>query len=293
MTARLLSGVSLAAKIKLSLKARIPSLTQKLGRPPSLAAVALANDASAEVYLQAQTRLCRELDIRLMTTRPRKRLKTQEAYRLLRRVSATPAVDAVILQLPLPRGIDLHTILSAISPEKDAEGVSPQAYGRLFACKSWAELENNPFAAPPTALAIAALIRQAGMSVTGRRAVVIGRSNIVGRPAAHLLSLLDATVTLCHSKSKDLPGEIRRADIVIACAGKASLVRGTWLKRGALLIDAGMNRVGSKLLGDVRFEEARIKASWLTPVPGGVGPVTTAMLFSNVVSLALERLKRR
>lgn len=290
MTAALIDGGALAAKIKRALKSRVKTLTRKLGRPPSLTALAFLRDGSAEAYLRSQARACRDCGIAMRSAVQRGKSNTSAALRHLARAAADPAVDAIILQLPLPGGMDAGALIAAIPAGKDAEGISPLSYGRLFSCKSWAELVKSACAAPPTALAIAALIRQSGITVAGRRAVVVGRSSIVGRPAAHLLSLLDATVTLCHSRTKDLPGEVRRADIVVACAGVPRLIRGSWLKQGAMVIDAGVNQVGSSFVGDVHFEEARRRASWITPVPGGVGPATTAMLLSNVVSLAARRL---
>jgi methylenetetrahydrofolate dehydrogenase (NADP+) / methenyltetrahydrofolate cyclohydrolase len=216
--------------------------------------------------------------------------KTERIIELLDRLAADASCDGIMLEQPLPAGIDTVEVLSAIPPSKDVEGVNPTSYGHFFLRKSAAEIAGSHAFAPCTAAAMIELLMATKITVSGKEAVVVGRSEIVGRPAAHYLTALDATVTLCHSKTADLAAHVRRADILFTCLGRADFIRGGWIKPGAVVIDAGMNRLGGVWVGDVEFAAAAEKASFITPVPGGVGPVTTAVVLANTVYAAKRRL---
>ncbi len=198
------------------------------------------------------------------------------------RLNADPTIDGILVQFPLPRGIDQQAVIEAIDPAKDVDGFHPLNVGHLA--------DGRPTLAPCTPLGVMKLLRAAGVTVAGARAVVLGRSAIVGRPMASLLLTADATVTMTHSRTRDLPGECRRADILIAATGKPEMVRAEWLHPGVTVIDVGINRLpDGRLVGDVAFEECAAVAGAITPVPGGVGPMTVACLLENTLDAALRR----
>ena len=282
MSACALDGTALAERIARSLKPRIDSIKRKRGRPPGLLVIASTKaDRASGAYRRAQLRACADLGLRGEEAVSNWR----DAEAILKCIRSKKDFDAVIFDLPLSKAVDVDWLLALLPPERDAEGATPDNFGRLFRAKSFAEISEKRLIAPCTAMAIAELLRRSGAPVTGKNAIVIGRSNIVGKPAAHLLGCLDLTVTLCHSKTKGLPALIARADVVVACIGRANAIKGSWIKRGAIVIDAGVNANGGKLCGDVD-PKARARAGYMTPVPGGVGPVTTAMLIANTVALA-------
>lgn len=291
MSALPLNGNALAKKIRQSLAPRVEAVKKARGRAPRLAIIAAAG-ASTASYLQAKAKASREAGIEAEIHPLPEASDTHAASQLLWSLAQNAAVDAIIVDLPLPKAVHVESLVAALPAEKDVEGITPHNYGRLFLAKTCEEARALKLIAPPTALAIVELLKESGVPVAGQRAVVVGRSNIVGKPAAHLLTAMNATVALCHSKTADLAEEVRRADIVVACLGKARLIKGSWLKSGAVVIDAGVNEEGGKLCGDVDFAEAEKVASFITPVPGGVGPVTTAMLLSNAVQLAERRLAK-
>ncbi len=285
MSAVILDGKALAIKIRESLGPRAAALKAKRGRPPLLAIVTSERpDKAAVRYRQSQKKACEEIGMHWNTLSADWRGSDD----LLRAISGMRDCDAVILDLPLNKSIAIEELLAKLPPELDAEGVTPFNYGRLFEIKAYEELQKRRLVAPCTALAIAELLRSTGVPLAGKRAVVLGRSSIVGKPAAHLLSCLDMTVTLCHSKSSDLPEVVSSADVVVAAMGKPRMVKAAWIKAGAVVIDAGVNDDGGKVCGDVE-PEAASRAGWVTPPVGGLGPVTTAMLLSNSVMLAERR----
>jgi methylenetetrahydrofolate dehydrogenase (NADP+)/methenyltetrahydrofolate cyclohydrolase len=259
VSAKLLDGSGLARRI-----------TEGLPHHPRLrlAIIRGAEDEASAQYRRAKLKACREAGIETVVLEI---VKLEEAAR-------DREVDAIIVELPLPPGIKESAVLAALPPAKDAEGVSPVNFGRLMMARRWEDLAGLPL--PCTASAVIQILLGNDIPIDGREAVVVGRSNIVGKPAAQMLSLLGATVTLCHSRTRDLASHVRRADILVAAAGSPGLVRGEWIKPGAAVIDAAAGT------GDVEFEPARRRAGFITPVPGGVGPVTTASLLLNVVSLA-------
>ncbi len=287
MSARVLDGKALAGEILASLKPRVEIFRKSRGRPPCLVALTHSWSASEFSYLRSRRRAAAECGIAFSQSHLSMRLEDaptlKEALTVVGHFSRDAAVDAVIIEAPLPAGWGT-AVLEALDPASDAEGVTPENFGRLMQAKTYDEALDG--VVPCTALAVSVLIQHAAVDPGGRRAVVIGRSTILGRPAAHLLTAMDATVTLCHSKTPDLAALIGESDIVVAALGKPRFIRGDWIKAGAIVIDAGINAVDGGICGDVDFEGASRVASVLSPVPGGVGPVTTAMLMANVVRLA-------
>jgi methylenetetrahydrofolate dehydrogenase (NADP+)/methenyltetrahydrofolate cyclohydrolase len=283
VSARLLDGRALAAKILAAARRRAAKVRAARGRAPVLAIVAAA-DASANSYLKAKLKACAEAGVEAAVHRlsPGPRAKT---LGLLADLCA--GADAVIVETPYPRGLSLEDVASALPPEKDAEGLTEAAYGRLFRAKTWREAEG--LVAPCTALALARLALASGAKLAGKRAVVVGRSATVGRPAAHLLSTLDMTVTLAHSRTKGLPALCREADVLVLAAGSPGLAKASWIKRGAVVLDAGAGVVRGRLAGDAS-PGAASRAGAITPVPGGVGPVTTACAVLAAATLASRRV---
>jgi methylenetetrahydrofolate dehydrogenase (NADP+)/methenyltetrahydrofolate cyclohydrolase len=284
MSARLLDGRAVAAAILDEARRRARGVRLRRGRAPKLAIVAASGDAAGS-YLKAKLSACASAGVEVAVHRlsPGPRAKT---LGLLADVAADSSVDALIVETPYPRGLSAADIAALIPPSKDAEGVTPEAYGRLFLAKSRDEAAG--LVGPCTAVALARLARAAKVPLAGRRAVVIGRSATVGRPAAHLLSTFDLTVTLAHSRTKNLAALCREADVLVAAAGRPGLVKAAWIKRGALVLDAGVHLVRGKLVGDVAPAASK-RAGALTPVPGGVGPVTTAVAVLQAALLAERR----
>lgn len=284
MSARLLDGRALAAALIAQARALARAAKRRRGRAPRLAIV-VAAEASAASYLKAKLRACDAAEVESSVHRlsPGPRAKT---LGLLADLAADSGVDALIVETPYPRGLTAADVSAAIPPAKDAEGITPAVYGRLFLAKTWEEAAR--LTAPCTAYALARLALAAKVPLAGRRALVLGRSTTVGRPTAHLLSTLDLTVTLAHSRSRDLAALCREADVLVAAAGARGLVEPSWLKRGALVLDAGIHVVGGKIFGDVAPGAER-RAGVLTPVPGGVGPVTTAAAVLQAARLAAAR----
>ena len=274
MSARLLDGRALAA----SILAEARRLTRR-GRAPRLAIVAAA-DGAAGSYLKATLKACAAAGVSASVHRlsPGPRAKTLGLLAEL-----CEGADAVLVETPYPLGLSAADVAAAVPAGKDAEGISEASYGRLFLAKTWSEASR--LTAPCTALALARLAVYARVPLAGRRAVVVGRSATVGRPAAHLLSTLDMTVTLAHSRTKGLAALCREADVLVLAAGMPGLVKPSWVKRGAVVLDAGVTVVGGRLKGDAAAGVER-RAGALTPVPGGVGPVTTACAVLNAARLA-------
>lgn len=286
MSAKILDGRSLALRLLAEARRRALAVTRKRGRAPRLAIVAAA-DASAGSYLKAKIKACDAAGVDAVVHRlsPGPRAKT---LGLLADLAADASADALLIETPYPRGVSAADAAAAIPADKDAEGITPAAYGRLFLAKTWKETQG--LVVPCTALALARLALAAGVPLSGRRAVVVGRSATVGRPAAHLLSTLDMTVTLAHTRTKGLAALCRQADVLVLAAGAPGLVKASWVKRGALVLDAGVNVVRGRLVGDASPGVAS-RAGLITPVPGGVGPVTTACAVLNAVLLAERRAR--
>jgi methylenetetrahydrofolate dehydrogenase (NADP+)/methenyltetrahydrofolate cyclohydrolase len=278
MAARILDGKSLAAATRAALKEKVDALVQR-GVTPGLTVIIAGDDPASKVYVRNKTVAAREIGVRSELIELPASASERELLERVARLNANPAVHGILVQLPLPKHIDSARVLESIAPAKDVDGFHQANLGALMA--------GRPGVVPCTPLGCMRLIEHAGVQIAGLHAVVVGRSNIVGKPVAHLLLQKDATVTICHSKSEDLAAICRSADILVAAVGRAKLVSGAMLKPGACVIDVGINRLpDGKLAGDVDFESAKEVAGWITPVPGGVGPMTIAMLLENCIRAA-------
>ena len=284
MSARTLDGKWVRDQIFSALIPRIGALK----RPPGLAVVLIGNDPASEIYVRNKVKACAQLGIYSEKIAPPADLSTPDLLAIIRALNERPEIDAILVQSPMPPQIDHRIVLSAISPGKDADGFHPVNVGNLVA--------NIPAPRACTPAGIMEMLRRYDIPIAGKHAVVIGRSDIVGKPMALLLLHANATVTICHSKTANLAAEARRADILVAAIGKPGLVTGDFIKPGATVIDVGMNRVvaetpgKTRFVGDVNPDHVREIASAYTPVPGGVGPLTIAMLMSNTVAAAERHL---
>jgi methylenetetrahydrofolate dehydrogenase (NADP+)/methenyltetrahydrofolate cyclohydrolase len=278
VSARVLDGKALAATVRGEVAARAAVLRAR-GIAPGLAVVLVGDDPASAVYVRAKSKDARESGIDAFDHKLPADTSERALLELLAQLNADDRVDGILVQLPLPKHIDTDRVIEAIRPDKDADGLHPENLGRVA--------QGRPRFAACTPAGCMRLLAHGGVEVAGARAVVVGRSVLVGKPVALLLANANATVTLCHSKTRDLAGEIARADIVIAAIGKPEMIRGAWIKEGAAVIDVGINRtVDGKLIGDVEYAAAAARASAITPVPGGVGPMTRAMLLDNTVRAA-------
>ncbi len=279
-TARIIDGKAVAAAVRAEVTLRVRALRATTGRAPGLAVVLAGEDPASASYVRSKTRACQEAGI---ASRQLTLPATVAQADLLQRVAdlnGDPAVHGILVQLPLPKHLQERTILEAVAPEKDVDGFTFASIGRL--------VENQPGFVPCTPAGILELLDREKIEIAGKRAVVVGRSEIVGKPVAFLLLHRHATVTLCHSRTADLAAETRRADILVAAVGRPRFISGDMVMPGAVVIDVGINRVEGGLVGDVDFDSVARVASALTPVPGGVGPMTVAMLLKNTLQ-AFER----
>ena len=284
MSAEIIDGKTIAARIRGTLALEAAELS-RCGVRPGLAVVLAGDDAASQIYVRHKTTACAEIGVVTFDHRLSASVLEPELLALVERLNADPAVDGILVQMPLPGGVDGRRVLLGINPEKDVDGYHPDNLGRL--------LMGQPRFVACTPLGIMRLLTEAATPLVGADAVVIGRSNTVGKPMAALLISADATVTICHSKTPDLAERVGRADVVIAAAGRAEMVKGHWIKPGATVIDVGINRRDDgKLVGDVEFAPAAARARAITPVPGGVGPMTIAMLLGNTLLSARRRAPR-
>jgi 5,10-methylene-tetrahydrofolate dehydrogenase/methenyl tetrahydrofolate cyclohydrolase len=287
MTAQLIDGKIIAQQVRDNVAAEVAKRTAA-GKPkPTLATVLVGERVDSATYVRSKGKACEELGMGSVSHHVPENISQEELEKLIKRLNRSKKVNGILVQLPLPAHLDEERILSLISIEKDVDGFSPLNIGRL------AQKGREPLFVPCTPFGSIYLLEQSGVKIEGANAVVLGRSNIVGMPAALLLIGKNATVTVCHSRTKDLPGVVRQADILIAAIGKTEFVRGDWIKPGAAVIDVGINskpdatkKSGYRLVGDVNFDEAKEVAGWITPVPGGVGPMTIAMLMKNTLRAA-------
>jgi methylenetetrahydrofolate dehydrogenase (NADP+)/methenyltetrahydrofolate cyclohydrolase len=281
MAAQIIDGKAIAARIRRNLTTEIAELSGR-GVRPGLAVVLAGDDPASHVYVRKKTEACAETGVRTFDHRLPATVTEQELVALVERLNLDPAVDGILVQMPLPKGIDSRRVLLGIDPAKDVDGYHPDNLGRL--------LMGQPRFVACTPLGVMRLLAEATTPLVGADAVVIGRSNTVGKPMAALLTSADATVTICHSKTPDLAERVGRADVVIAATGRAQMVKGIWIKAGATVIDVGINRrADGTLVGDVEFAPAAERARAITPVPGGVGPMTIAMLLGNTLQSARLR----
>jgi methylenetetrahydrofolate dehydrogenase (NADP+)/methenyltetrahydrofolate cyclohydrolase len=274
----ILDGKSLAAKIRGEVRQKVSRLAQR-GVHPGLAVILAGDDPASRVYVRNKVRACEETGVRSFFHEYPSAVGESELIARVESLNADPAVHGILVQLPLPRHIDAERVLGAVSPPKDVDGFHLHNLGALLA--------GRPGTVPCTPAGVMRLIEHAGVALSGRHAVVIGRSNIVGKPLALLLLAQNATVTVCHSKTTDLAAVARQADVLVAAVGRAKLVGADMVKPGACVIDVGVNRLpDGTLAGDVDFQAVKAVAGSITPVPGGVGPMTIAMLLENCVAAA-------
>ena len=279
MTARIIDGKAVAQQIE----REVADAIARLGARPGLVAVRVGNDPASEIYVRNKAKKARELGLEGTELIFPETMSETDLLAEIARLNADDGVDGILVQLPLPKQIDSPEVIDAIDPAKDVDGFHPISVGMLHL--------GRPALVPCTPAGVIRLIESTRETIEGKNAVVIGRSDIVGKPVAALLLQRNATVTICHSRTRDLPAIARQADILVAAIGKARFVTTEMVKPGAIVIDVGINRVDGKLAGDVDFAEVREIAGWITPVPGGVGPMTIAMLMKNTVTAA-ERRRR-
>ena len=281
MTATIIDGTAVAAAVEDDVRREVDELTAGGIAAPGLHVVLCNDNPASASYVRGKERATGRVGSRGMVHTPPITSSTDDLVALVRNLNDDPTVDGILVQLPLPEHVDAGRVLDAVSPHKDVDGFHPINFGLLA--------EGRPRIAPCTPSGCMELMRRYEVPVRGARAVVIGRSTIVGRPMAMLLVNADATVTICHSRTVDLPGVCREADILVSAIGRPGFVDSTFLKPGACVIDVGINRVGDRLVGDVDRESVEAVAGWLTPVPKGVGPMTIAMLMRNTLDLARAR----
>ena len=291
MTAKIIDGKEIAEEMRKEIAKGVQDLLSKGGPQPGLATVLVGENPASHTYVRMKRKACAEMGIASFPHELPATATQQEVEDLVKKLNADPTVHGILVQLPLPSGLDDESVLKAISIEKDVDGFHPINIGRL------AQKGREPLFVPCTPAGCLILLKKAGAKLSGANAVVVGRSNIVGMPAALLLVKEDATVTICHSRTQDLAGVCRKADILIAAIGRAQMIKGDWIKPGAYVIDVGTNRVddptaksGSRLVGDVAFDEAKEVAGAITPVPGGVGPMTITLLLQNTLRSAQRLL---
>ncbi len=276
--ARLLEGAPIAAEIRGRVANEVSAFRERHGFPPALAVLLIGADAPSAVYLQQIVRSCRNTGVTGQVVEIGSRVTTALIRRRIEELNRDPRVSGIIVQMPLPRRIPLLAVIEAIDPRKDIDGLHPENAGLLT-------LGYEGFL-PATAHATVEILKRSGYRLEGLDATVIGRSNVVGKPASLLLQREDCTVTMCHRGTRDLPSHVARADLVVVGAGAPGLITGAMLKPGALVVDVGINVVDGRIVGDVDFETARAVAAAITPVPGGVGPLTNAILLEHLLSAA-------
>ncbi|HET7097889.1 MAG TPA: bifunctional methylenetetrahydrofolate dehydrogenase/methenyltetrahydrofolate cyclohydrolase FolD [Casimicrobiaceae bacterium] len=279
MTARIIDGKAIAARVTADVTARLGARVRGGKAPPGLAVVLVGENPASQVYVRNKRKTTESVGMRSFAFDLPVSTSQAELLALIDKLNADAAVSGILVQLPLPQQIDGELVTERIDPRKDVDGFHPYNIGRLVL--------KRPVLRPCTPYGCMTLLKETGEDLVGKHAVVIGQSNIVGRPMALELLMERCTVTVCHSKTRDLPGLVRQADIVVAGVGKANFVQGEWVKEGAIVIDVGINRgADGKLCGDVDFAAASERASWITPVPGGVGPMTIATLLANTLQAA-------
>lgn len=279
MAAQIIDGKALAQQIRERIAKDVVDLAAQKGVRPGLAAILVGDDPASHIYVRNKQKACDAAGIYVDENKLPASTTQAELLRLIEKVNADPKIHGILVQLPLPKHIDSKVILDSVSPLKDADGFHPYNFGRL--------VEGNPIFEACTPKGVIKMIESTGVTIEGKRAVVLGRSNIVGKPAALMLLHRHATVTICHSKTKDLPAVCREAEILVVAIGKAKFVTADMVREGAMVIDVGTNRTAEgKVVGDVDYEPVSRKAGWISPVPGGVGPMTIAMLLDNTLESA-------
>ncbi|MBF0750710.1 MULTISPECIES: bifunctional methylenetetrahydrofolate dehydrogenase/methenyltetrahydrofolate cyclohydrolase FolD [unclassified Pasteurella] len=275
MTAKIISGTTLSKQIKSDISQKISTYRNKIKRAPGLAVILVGSDPASQVYVESKRRSCEEVGILSQSYDLPETTTEQELLTLIDTLNADETIDGILVQLPLPKQINSEAIIERITPQKDVDGFHPYNVGRLC--------QRIPTLRACTPYGVMKLLETTGVDLHGKHAVIVGASNIVGRPMSLELLLAGATVTVTHRFTKNLENYVRQADVLVVAVGKPNLVPGEWVKEGAIVIDVGINRMEGKLVGDIGFEAAAQKASYITPVPGGVGPMTVAMLMHNTL----------
>ena len=286
MSAKPLEGKPIAENLRAKIKADLEDLKAKTGRTPKLAAIQIGENAASTVYAKAQKKAADALGIEYELKIMPDGVSQLEVEKLVKSLNEDDDVTAIILQLPMPKGIEAKKLINLISPSKDAEGMHPENLGKI--------ISGQYRIGPCTAMAVMELLESTGANLYGKEAVVVGHSEIVGKPLAMMLLNKFATTTVCHIGTGErgaLPGHVKRAEVLISAVGKPGIIKGDWIKEKAIVIDVGINKIGERIVGDVEFDSASQKASYITPVPGGVGPLTTTILMRNTVELFKAGLK--
>jgi methylenetetrahydrofolate dehydrogenase (NADP+) / methenyltetrahydrofolate cyclohydrolase len=282
VTAKLIDGKAIADTLKASVRKQTDALAAGGARRPGLAVVMVGEDPASAIYVRNKRISCEQSGIVSVAHDLPATTGEAELVVLIDRLNADPAIDGILVQSPLPKAIDPHAVIERIDPHKDVDGFHPYNVGRLA--------QRKPLLRSCTPYGIMIMLGTTGIDPRGRDAVIVGQSNIVGRPMALELLMAAATITVCHSATHDLAAQVRRAEILVVATGKPGLIPGAWIRAGAVVIDVGMNRLADgTLVGDVEFGAARERAGWITPVPGGVGPMTIAALMKNTLESALTR----
>lgn len=279
MTAQLIDGKAVAARVRQQVARQVQARRDSGGRAPGLAVVLVGEDPASAVYVRNKHNACVEAGIESFRHTLPANASQQQLEALVDRLNDDPAVDGILVQLPLPEQLDARPILERIRPDKDVDGFHPYNLGRLA--------QRLPLLRPCTPKGVMTLLEETGLAIRGLDATVVGASNIVGRPMSLELMIAGCTTTVCHRFTRNLEEQVRRADVLIVAVGKPGLVKGEWVKEGAIVIDVGINRqADGRLIGDVDFDAAAQRAAWITPVPGGVGPMTVATLLENTLQAA-------
>lgn len=278
----IIDGRRIAAEFRAKIAQEVHEMQKKTGCTPGLAVVLVGEDPASQVYVRSKEKACLEVGFHSLVHRLPADTSQDQLLKLIDELNHDARIHGILVQLPVPPQIDSTAVITAIDPRKDVDGFHPINIGNLWA--------GTPGLVPCTPRGILELIRSTGVEIAGKQGVVVGRSNIVGKPMAALLLAANATVTIAHSKTVDLPDLARSADILVVAVGRREMVRGSWVKPGAVVIDVGMNRYQGKLYGDVAFSEVQAVAGAITPVPGGVGPMTIAMLLQNTLDVAKTNL---
>ncbi|MGC8578874.1 MAG: bifunctional methylenetetrahydrofolate dehydrogenase/methenyltetrahydrofolate cyclohydrolase FolD [bacterium] len=281
--AQIIDGKSVAAEIKLEVKEQVARLKAQYNVIPGLAVILVGDDPASTIYVRNKQKACDEVGIHSRTFSFSADVEQKELEILINELNKNPQYNGILVQMPLPKPLDARTLINLINPDKDVDGLVPSNMGKLVI--------GEQALYPCTPLGIMALLQRYAIPVSGAHAVIVGRSNLVGKPLSLMLLSANATVTVCHTKTRDLAEIVKQADILVAAAGRKGLIKGEWIKQGAVVIDVGTNRTESgKLTGDVEFEQAEKRASFITPVPGGVGPMTIAMLLNNTLAATKRQI---
>ncbi len=275
----IIDGKQIAKDLRQSIKSQVDNLN----RAPGLAVILVGDDPASAVYVRNKDNACKEVGFYSEKIDKPADITQEELLSEIKRLNTDDRIDGILVQLPLPNHLDTNLVIETISPEKDVDGFHSENIGKL--------MQNKPYLRPCTPKGVMTMLATIGVDIVGKDCVVVGASNIVGRPMAMELLNAGATVTICHSRTQDLPGKLKLADIVVVAVGIPQMIKGEWIKDGAIVIDVGINRLDSgKLVGDVDFESTKDIASWITPVPGGVGPMTIATLLENTLSSCKEKI---